>query len=215
MRGAGGRGETLRGMGRVARDRRLIGYALACGLAFAAMFAYISGSPFVIENIYGVSPQLFSIAFAFNALGLALLAQVNGRLVGRIAPRTLLTGGVLATAGAGVTLLLVVLAGVPGLVALLAPLFVLVSSMGFVLPNATALALSGHPEAAGSASALVGSVQYIIGALVAPLVGIAGSHTAVPMAVVIALLGLGALAALLLLTGGEEPASGLRRRVLR
>jgi DHA1 family bicyclomycin/chloramphenicol resistance-like MFS transporter len=206
-RHGGGLADRLRGMGILVADRQLLGYALACGLAFAAMFAYISGSPFVVENIYGASPQLFSLAFAANAFGLAAAGQVNGRLVGSIAPRRLLTFGLGLTSGAGLTLLAVVLSGAPGLPTLLVPLFVLVASLGFVMPNATALALSGHPEAAGSASALVGSIQYVVGALVAPLVGIAGSYTAVPMAIVISALGVGAMTALLTMTGGR-PSSG-------
>ncbi len=90
-----------------------------------------------------------------------------------------------------------------GLIGVLPALFVVVSSQGIVLPNATTLALSGHPSTAGSASALLGVLQYVIGAAAAPLVGIGGTATAVPMAVVIAVLGSAALATYLLLTRGE------------
>ena len=179
-------------------DRAFVRYALSCGLAFAAMFAYISGSPFVIQDIYGLSPQVFSLIFGANALGLTIAAQVSGRLVGRVSPKKLLTGGLIATALGGVTLLLVVLAHI-GLVGILPALFVVVASIGMVLPNATALALADHPRTAGSASALVGVLQYAIGAAAAPLVGVAGTRTALPMALVIAILGVSALLTFFLL----------------
>lgn len=182
------------------RDRALVGYALAGGLASATMFAYISGSPFVVQRVYGASPLAFSLVFGGNALGLTVASQVNGRLVGRVSPRRLLTSALAVTCAAGLGILAVVLAEIPDLFALLIPLFVLISSLGFVMPNATALAMSRHPEAAGSASALLGVLQFIIGAAAAPLVGLGGPDTALPMALVIALLGGGSVAALFILT---------------
>jgi DHA1 family bicyclomycin/chloramphenicol resistance-like MFS transporter len=183
---------------RLLTDRGFVGYALSCGLAFAAMFAYISGSPFVIQDIYGLSPQVFSLIFGSNALGLAIAGQVSGRLVGRVSPRKLLTGGLIATALGGTTLLLTVLTNI-GLIGILPALFVIVASIGMVLPNATALALADHPRSAGSASALVGVLQFAIGAAAAPLVGVAGTRTALPMALVIAILGVSALLTFFLL----------------
>jgi MFS transporter, DHA1 family, multidrug resistance protein len=156
------------------------------------MFAYISGSPFVIQDIYGLSPQVFSLIFGSNALGIAIAGQVSGRLVGRVSSRKLLAGGLVATASGGTALLLVVIGNV-GLVGILPSLFVVVASLGMVLPNATALALANYPRTAGSASALVGVLQFAIGAATAPLVGVAGTGTALPMAVVIAILGVAAL----------------------
>ena len=151
-RAAGGIGQSLRSIGRLTRDRRLMGYAIATGLAFAAMFAYIAGSPFVIENVYGASPQAFSLVFATNALGQMLVAQLNGRLVGRYTPWQLLLVGHVLIALGGTGALAVVAAGGPGLLVLLAPLFAVVASLGFVMPNSAALSLESHPEAAGAAS---------------------------------------------------------------
>lgn len=187
--------ETFR---RLLTDRSFMGYALSCGLAFAAMFAYISGSPFVLQEIYGVSPQLFSILFGTNALGIVIAGQVSGRLVGRVAPRRLLTLGLVACATGGVALLAVVAAGL-GLAAILPALFVVVASLGFILPNATTLALTGHPRTAGSASALLGVLQFSIGAAAAPLVGIGGATTSLSMALVIAALSCSALVVFMLL----------------
>jgi DHA1 family bicyclomycin/chloramphenicol resistance-like MFS transporter len=185
-------GTTLNSFRRMLSDRLFVGYALSCGLSFAAMFAYISGSPFVIQNIYGLSPQVFSLIFGTNALGIAIVGQVNGRLVGRVPPERLLAGALTAIAIGGTALLLVVI-GQIGLIGMLPALFVVVASQGMVFPNATALALADYPSMAGSASALLGVLQFAIGAATAPLVGIAGTSTALPMAVVIAALGMSAL----------------------
>jgi DHA1 family bicyclomycin/chloramphenicol resistance-like MFS transporter len=204
----GGIRATLGTFRRLLGDRAFVGYALSAGLAIAAMFAYIAGSPFVLQDIYGVSPQRFSLAFGVNALGLVVAGQINGRLVGRVPLIRLLTAGLTAIAVGGVALLVVVLAGI-GLVGILPALFVVVASLGFVLPNSTALALTAHKRTAGSASALLGVLQYAVGAAAAPLVGIAGETTARPMAVVIATLGAAALAAFLLLARAptEQPSS--------
>ena len=207
-RQSGGIRATIMTFRQLLASRSFVGYALSCGLAFAAMFAYISGSPFVLQDIYGLSPQLFSVMFGANALGLMTAGQINGRLVGRVPLTRLLAAGLTATATGGMALLAVIISGGIGLVGILPSLFVVVSSLGFVLPNATALALSGHPRSAGSASALLGVLQFAIGAAAAPLVGAFGSRTALPMSVVMATLGVCALVTFaLLVRGGESPAS--------
>jgi len=193
LRRAGSLRDTGRRFGIIARDTRFVGYALSAGLAFGAMFAYISGSPFVLQGIYHVSPQTFSVIFGLNALGFVVTSQINGSLVSRIAPSRLLMGGLIVTAIGGLALLGVLLVGGLGLAAVLLPLFVLVSSIGFVVPNATALALSRHAEAAGTGSALLGVIQSGIAAFGAPLVGLAGITSAVPMGTVIAVAGAGAI----------------------
>jgi DHA1 family bicyclomycin/chloramphenicol resistance-like MFS transporter len=185
-RHAGGLRAALRTYRELCADRVYLGYALAGGLAFAAMFAYISGSPFVLQNIYGMSPQAFSLIFAINSLGIVALGQVSGMLAGRVAMMTLLRTG-LGIAFAGGALLLVSAFTGLGLVGVLPGLFLVVSAIGLTMPNSVALALSGRPaNIAGSASALFGLLQYVIGAAAAPLVGLAGSRSAVPMAIVIA-----------------------------
>lgn len=184
---------TLRTFRRLATDRSFSGYAAALGLAIAAMFAYIAGSPFVLQEIYGVSPQQFSLLFGVNALGIVIAGQTNARLIGRVPLKRLLGGGIIASTSGGVLLLLAVGVLGGGLPLVLAALFLVVASLGFILPNATALALSAHPDTAGSASALIGLLQYTIGAIAAPLVGIAGEETALPMAIIMATLGVSAL----------------------
>jgi DHA1 family bicyclomycin/chloramphenicol resistance-like MFS transporter len=162
-----------------------MGLTLCFGLFFGAVFAYIAGSPFVLEDIFGLSPQLFGVLFAGNAVGLVIASQVGGRLVGRHGPQRLLTVGVAAGSVTGAGLLLTVLVH-GGLAPVLLCFFFLPASFGLVAPNVTALALAPFPHVAGSASALMGLMQFGIGAAVAPLVGVAGSHTAIPTAIVIA-----------------------------
>jgi DHA1 family bicyclomycin/chloramphenicol resistance-like MFS transporter len=197
-RHGGGLVATLGVFGGLVHDRIFLGYTLAMGLSFGAMAAYIAGSPFVLQDIHGVSPQLFSALFALNAAGIVAASQISRALVARHGPRRLLIAGVCAGALGGLgALASIVLGG--GLAGLLPSLFVLVASIGLVLPNATALALADHPRTAGSASALLGLSQFAIGAVAAPLAGVGGSQTALPMGIVAAALPVAALACLLLL----------------
>ena len=188
----GGLRHTLRTFRGLSRDRTFLGYALGGGLVFAAMFAYISGSSFVTQEIYGVSPQVFGLIFGVNALGIVLASQVNSALLGRVAPGTLLAVALAVHLAGGLGVLAAVASGSHRLVWLLPPLFLTVAMVGVVLPNTTALALAGHPKAAGSASALLGLGQFVFGAAAAPLVGLGGRGTALPMGIVIASLGLAA-----------------------
>ncbi|GAA4220608.1 DHA1 family bicyclomycin/chloramphenicol resistance-like MFS transporter [Streptosporangium album] len=195
-RESGGLRHTLVTFWHLLRNRSFMASALAGGLGFGGMFAYISGSPFVLQQVYGASPQTFSLVFALNALGLTLTAQIGGRLAGRrVAPaRLILIGLSISVVGAGL-LLSTALLGLP-LAVLIAALFVMMCGAGFVLPGTGALALAGQPQqVAGSASALTGVLQFAIGAIAAPLVGLGGEGSALPMAAVLAGLTLASFAA--------------------
>ncbi|WP_370418917.1 Bcr/CflA family multidrug efflux MFS transporter [Streptomyces sp. QH1-20] len=186
-RQTGGLGEALRAMRGLLADRVFTGYMLAGGFAFAALFAYISASPFVVQDIYGASPQTFSLLFGVNSIGLVLVGQINGKvLVGRVSLDKALAAGLAVVVLASVALLLMTsgVFGKPGLLPIATGLFVLMSAMGLTLPNTNAQALMRSRDAAGSASALLGTSTFLLGAIASPLVGIAGSQTAVPMAVV-------------------------------
>lgn len=186
-RQTGGVGSALRTMRGLLADRVFAGYTLTGGFAFATLFSYISASPFVVQEIYGASPQTFSLLFGLNSVGLIAAGQVNGKLlVGRVRLDRVLGGGLAVITTASVALLLMSsgVFGAVGLVPIAAALFVLMSAMGMVLPNTNALALMRTPHAAGSASALLGTSSFLVGAIASPLVGIAGEGTAVPMAVV-------------------------------
>lgn len=173
------------------RDHAMLGCALACGMAYAAMLVYISASSFALEATYGLSPQTYSVVLAITTSGIVCASRLNIALVDRAGPRGLLGVGVAASATGGVLALAGVLIDVPVEV-LLPALMLTVSGHGLVMPSATAIALAGHPEQAGSASAALGVVQYGTGAVAAPIVGIAGTASMLPMVVAMAGLGLGA-----------------------
>ncbi|MBB6348437.1 multidrug effflux MFS transporter [Nonomuraea muscovyensis] len=207
-RHGGGLRHTAGTFGRLLRDRAFMGCALTAGLSFSAVFAYVSGSPFVVQEVYDASPQQFSLVFGLNAFGLTVMAQIGGRLSGRVPPlRLILTGLVLALLG-GAMLLAAAIVGL-GLAGIVAGLFVMMCGQGLVLPATGALALAGQPpQVAGSASALLGVLQFALGAISAPLVGLVGSGTATPMAAVI--LGLIVLAAATFTLLGRTATSQVR-----
>lgn len=211
-RSAGGLKQTGRTFRRIARDRSFMGYALSQGLVTAAMFAYISGSPFVLQTIYGASPQMFSVCFAINGLGIIAASQITGRLAGRFGERRLLIAGLIVAACGGAALLLAVAAGA-GLYGVLVPLFFVVSSVGVVNTASFSLAMRNQAQSAGSASALLGVMTFLFGGIVAPLVGIGGSGTALPMALIIAAGDIGALALFFAMIGRRaERISGTNGR---
>ncbi len=183
----GGLHQTVVTFRAFAADRTFVGYALTGGLVFAAMFAYIAGSSFVLQEVYRLSASQFGLVFGVNALGIVAASQVSGHLVERVGAPLLLRAGLGIALTGGAVLLVAVLAGL-GLPAVLPGLFLVAASVGFVMPNVTALALAEHGRTAGSASALLGVLQFVVGAAVAPLVGIAGPGTALPMVIVIAAL---------------------------
>jgi DHA1 family bicyclomycin/chloramphenicol resistance-like MFS transporter len=189
---------------RLLRDRSLVAYTLTNAFVFAAMFAYISGSPFILEDRHGLSPRQYSIVFAVNALGLVVAAQASGRLVRHVEARLLLSVGAIGSALGGIALFVFVTADA-GLWPLLAGFFVVVSSVGLVLPNAAALVLENHGSNAGSAAGLLGFGQFLFGGLAAPLVGIHAANAALPTAIVIATL---AIAAVISLATVVRPATG-------
>jgi MFS transporter, DHA1 family, multidrug resistance protein len=193
-RQAGGATRTLRTMGMLSRDLRFMGFASTSALSFVAFFAYLAASSFVYQDLYGASPVLFSLLFAMNAIGMLAVSQLNHRLLGRYTPRQLLGAGLAIGSLSGLAVLVVTLVGGLGIVALAVPLFVLVASLGFVFPDSTALALSLHPDVAGSASAYFGTFRLGLGALATPLVGIGGAVSGLPMAIVIAISSAAALA---------------------
>jgi DHA1 family bicyclomycin/chloramphenicol resistance-like MFS transporter len=193
-RAGGGLGHALRVYARLLRDRGFMRYNLSGALGISGMFAYIFGSPFVFMQIYGVRPDRYGWLFGLNALGLITASQLNHLILRGIAGARILSRALVVTSLAGVFVLAAAWTGAGGLPGLLLPLFVYVSSLGFVLPNVIAAALAAQGRNAGSASALLGAVQFGAGATVGMLLGLLGNGTAVPMAGLIAACGLSALA---------------------
>jgi DHA1 family bicyclomycin/chloramphenicol resistance-like MFS transporter len=196
-RRSGGVLGTVRDYGRLFTDRAYIGLVAVAGLAMAGLFAYVSGSSFIFQNQYGLSEQQFGYVFGAGAVGLIAATQANVRLLRRWSPAQVLTTSLAVALVTGLVLLLDAATGFGGLVGVLIPLWLGLTATGLAMPNAPALALSRHGEAAGTAAALLGAVQFGVGALVAPLVGILG-NSAVGMSWVIVLGMLAANAVLLL-----------------
>ncbi len=169
--------------GYVLSKRRFVGYAAAMALGFGGMFSYISASPFVTQDVLGLSPGQFSMVFAVNSVGLVLSNAINARLIGRFEVRKLLLVGVTTMFTAGTLLLLAMIVVGYNAAVILPLLFVAVSAVGMTMGNATALAQAQVPKAAGTGSAVIGASQFGLAAVVSPLVGLGGEGTGIPMAV--------------------------------
>ncbi len=166
----------------VLRNRRYVGYVIVSGAAMGAIFAYVSTSAFVLQSMNGLSPIAYSVDFAANAAGMTLAALVAARLAGNIATRKVILAGQAAALAAGITMLIgAIWFDAPLLVALIC-FFVLMTAQGLIGPNGGALAAAEVPEHPGTGSALLGFVQWIAAGTIAPLAGLGGEHTAIPMA---------------------------------
>ncbi|MHC8322511.1 multidrug effflux MFS transporter [Pseudomonas sp. GB2N2] len=181
---------ALRQYARLVSDPIYLGHALTGGIAIAGMFAYIAGSPFVFIKLYGVPAEHFGWLFGTNAAGFILVAQVNARLLAKRGPAFLLARAVWVYLAAGLTLLAVSSLHTERLWPLLIPLFICIASLGCILPNASACAMNGQGSRAGSASAMLGCLQFSVAAGAASLVGILYDGSAMPMAMVISLCGI-------------------------
>lgn len=180
---------TLKNFLSLLKSRQFMGFALAQGFIMAGIFAYVAGTPFVYQNIYGVSPQTFSLLFGMNGLGLILGAQMVGRLTGVVSEKRFLEIGLFISVLSGALLLLAVLLNGP-LVTIVVPIFFFVASIGVISTSSFSLAMESQGHIAGSASALLGLLPFVLGAITAPLVGIRGEETAIPMGVIIFVSGL-------------------------
>jgi DHA1 family bicyclomycin/chloramphenicol resistance-like MFS transporter len=183
-RRSGGVRGTVRDYGKLFTDRVYVGLILVAGLAMAALFAYVSGSSYVFQGGYGMSEQQFALTFAGGAVGLIAATQLNVRLLRRWTPQQIMSAALVAGLGFGLVLLILAATGIGGLAGILIPLWLVLAMVGLAMPNAPALALSRHGETAGTAAALLGAVQFGVGALAAPLVGLLGVG-ATAMAVVV------------------------------
>lgn len=173
--------------GLLMKDRSFVGYVLTGGMAMAGMFAYIVGSPYVFMEYFHVSAAVFGYFFGINALGLVLAAQLNARLVHRFTSDAIVKKILTIQVLTGAALLAGTWSGVLQLYGTAFLLFVYVSSVGALFPNITALAMAPHGTRAGTASALIGVLQFALAACSASLVGAVSSGTSMAVAVLIAL----------------------------
>ncbi len=164
-------------------DRTFVGAILVVGFVSAAIFAYLGGATYVLQGIHRLSPQQYSYVFALGSLTLVICGYLSGRLSARFTPGVVLPGGL--------ALCLVGAAGILAQASLSLPLPILIGSIlaltggtGAITPPATAIALAEYPRIAGTAASVLGLTRYAMGAIAAPLGGVAGEHTAVPLGVV-------------------------------
>jgi DHA1 family bicyclomycin/chloramphenicol resistance-like MFS transporter len=171
---------------RLARDRAYMGHVLSGALIFAGLLAYIAGSPFVFIELFHVSPERYGLFFGTNAVGIIAASQINRWLAGRVPARRVVAVMLSVAMTASLVLLVDAYTGFGGFAGILVPLFCFITCHGFVLPNTTALAMAPHGREAGSASALLGTIQFVLGSTSGALVGAFANGTAVPLAAVIA-----------------------------
>jgi DHA1 family bicyclomycin/chloramphenicol resistance-like MFS transporter len=171
-------GSTVRTYGMLLRDRTFVGLVLVAGLAMGALFSYVSGASYVFQQQFGVDQQTFGLLFGAGAVWLVVGTQLNPVLLRYLEPRRVLSGGIAAGVLAGIALLVLTATGTGGLPAVLAGVWILLLACGFVMPNAPALALARHGETAGTAAALLGALQFGIGAATSPVVGLLGNDAA-------------------------------------
>jgi MFS transporter, DHA1 family, multidrug resistance protein len=179
---------TMRGYRSLFRDRAYVGLVLVAGLTMAGLFSYVSGSSFVFQDQYGLDEQQFGLLFGAGAVWLIGATQLNPVVLRWFSPAQVLVAGVVSGALSGAVLLVLAGTGTGGLWGVALPLWAVLFASGLALPNAPALALSRHGEAAGTAAALLGAVQFGVGAAVAPLVGVLGNDAVAMGTVVVAAL---------------------------
>jgi DHA1 family bicyclomycin/chloramphenicol resistance-like MFS transporter len=186
------------------RDRRFLAPVIGAGLLWSTMFVYIGGAPFVYMELFDVSPSAFGIFFGANAAGMIGSAQINARLLRVQSPGRLLRFGAWLVTVSGVALLGAMVTGWGGLFAVAVPIFFMLSGLGFIGGNASSAALAPFPHAAGSASALMGTVQFAIGAVSGAVAAALFSGTGIAMSGVIALVAMaGTFVVLRWRVGGE------------
>lgn len=182
-------GHVLRTYSALLKDRLFLGATLATGFSSAGMFAYIAGAPFIFINLFGVRPDHFSWFFGVNAAAVVIGAQVNGRMLHGHAPERVMRYAALVQATAGTLLMVAYVAGAQSLASIALPLFLYLCTIGFVFPNAVALALEHHGRVAGMASALLGTLQFSMAGLATLVLGAINSTTALPMSAMICFCG--------------------------
>ena len=179
----GGMGQSVRAMLRLFGNRTFLCYMLIQGFVMAGFFGYISASPFVLQNIYGLSAQQYALCFGFNGLGIMIFAQITGRLCTAYGDRAVLGVGAAISLFASLCVLAVGALHLPA-VFMIASLFLFVSCIGITTTTSFSLAIASQTEGAGSASGLLGVTSFVFGAATSPLVGLGGAGTSLPMAVV-------------------------------
>jgi MFS transporter, DHA1 family, multidrug resistance protein len=157
------------------RDVRFVILVLVAALGMSGLFAYIAGASFVLQGHYGLDQQAFALVFGAGAVALIGATQFNVVLLRRFSPQSIVLWALVAGSAAGAVFVGLSVSHVGGLPGFVLPVWAILAAMGLVIPNAPAVALSRHPDAAGTAAAVLGAAQFGLGAAVAPLVGVLGN----------------------------------------
>jgi DHA1 family bicyclomycin/chloramphenicol resistance-like MFS transporter len=200
-------GGILSTYGELLRDRRFVILVLVAALGMSGLFAYIAAAPFVLQGRHGLDQQMFALVFGAGAVALIGATQFNVVLLRRYSPQFITVCALALSSVTGLVFVGLAAAGVGGLAAFVVPVWVILGAMGLVIPNAPALALTRHPDAAGTAAALLGAAQFGLGAAVAPLVGMLGNNE-LALSVVMTVGVVAALGALLAIGAGRRSDSG-------
>lgn len=202
--------------GQVLRSRGFVGYLVVMAFSMGVTFAYVATSAFVLQSMNGLSPMAYSVDFAANAGGMTVAALVAARLAGRVSTRKLIFGGQVAALAAGVVMLVGAIWFDTPLILAMACFFVLMTAQGLIGPNGGALASAAVPQHPGTGSALLGFVQWVAAGTIAPIAGLGGERTAVPMALLMIAGAVASMVGLLVLARpGGRPAGPHRRDLLR
>ncbi|ARU93812.1 multidrug effflux MFS transporter [Tatumella citrea] len=161
-------------LGQVITHRSFMGFCLTQGFMMAGMFAYIGSSPFVLQQLYGMTPQTFSLCFALNGLGLIIASQTSARLSRHFGEYSVLKGGLILAFVASLCLFIAGLSHAPLAIVLLA-LFFSIASNAVISTTASSLAMQSQGKRAGSASAVIGVTMFTLGSLSVPVTGIGGT----------------------------------------
>ncbi|WP_262249472.1 multidrug effflux MFS transporter [Parapedobacter soli] len=197
----------------VFRNQQFLTYAFAGGLASSGLYAYLAGSPYVMINLYGLDESQYGLVFALIASALVTASQLNRYLLTKYSSEKIARVALIVQSAIGMLLLVLCLTDLINLYLMVALIFLFLGSQGFVFPNTSALALAPFSRLAGSASALLGSLQMACGALSSGLVSYFHNGTSVPMAAVMA--GCAGLAMLILSVNSLQPSGSLRGRTHR
>ncbi|RZL84597.1 MAG: Bcr/CflA family efflux MFS transporter [Rhodococcus sp. (in: high G+C Gram-positive bacteria)] len=208
QRSGGGMKQTGRDFRTLFADRLFLGAVLICGLTYAALFAYLSGATYILQGVYGLTPQGYSIAFGVNSAGFMVFGYIAGRTAERWSERGTLIVGIVMCAAGSLGLLATGLFTL-SLPVVLASLFILASGVAVTSPPTTSLALADYPQLAGTASSVLGFARFGLGGIAAPLVGLGGADAVLPLGIVtVASVALAVVAEIILI--GRQRSSHLK-----
>ena len=176
-------------------DRIFVGVAIIGGMTFAGLFAYLSASSFLFQDVYGLDPQGYGLLFAANSIGVVIGVQVSSRLAKYFGPAWILAGSTAVLLGSAIAIVVLELAGA-GLLGTVIPLWLFITACGFGFPCVQVLALTNHGKEAGTAASVLGAMNFGLAGIISPIVGLFGIADAVPMGTVMAITAAVAMASL-------------------